>query len=203
MLDLQKDLGAAGEITIETILRAPGVLRVPEEELSMDSAWPHLEAALNEALEDLILMREKRGQAPGEGFDQAAEARAAVAAEDPPASSRRLPASTGRSLHERIQRAGIEIPVDDERLTKEVIFFADKVGRLRGVDPAGKPPRAVRPHTCASTSRWGARSISSPRRFTRELNTLGAKANDAEISQLVVTCKAEMEKIREQIQNIE
>ncbi|MGA3172310.1 MAG: DUF1732 domain-containing protein, partial [Chthoniobacteraceae bacterium] len=37
----------------------------------------------------------------------------------------------------------------------------------------------------------------------REFNTLGAKANDAEISQLVVTCKAEMEKIREQIQNIE
>ena len=37
----------------------------------------------------------------------------------------------------------------------------------------------------------------------REINTIGSKANDAEISQLVVTCKAEMEKIREQIQNIE
>ncbi len=37
----------------------------------------------------------------------------------------------------------------------------------------------------------------------RELNTLGAKANDAGISQLVVVCKAEMEKIREQVQNIE
>ena len=39
--------------------------------------------------------------------------------------------------------------------------------------------------------------------ISREFNTLGAKANDAEISQLVVACKAEMERIREQIQNIE
>ena len=42
-----------------------------------------------------------------------------------------------------------------------------------------------------------------PQEIGREFNTLGAKAKDVEISQLVVTCKAEMEKIREQIQNIE
>src|SRR5215210_1912264 len=56
MLDLQKDLKATGEISIETILRAPGVLRMPEESMSIEDAWPQLESALKEALGDLIKM---------------------------------------------------------------------------------------------------------------------------------------------------
>ena len=49
----------------------------------------------------------------------------------------------------------------------------------------------------------GAPSNSCAKRSPREFNTMGSKANDIEISQLVVACKAEMEKVREQIQNIE
>src|ERR1041385_4770169 len=45
MVELQKELKAGGEINIETVLRAPGVLRLPEEQLSIDEAWPHVEAA--------------------------------------------------------------------------------------------------------------------------------------------------------------
>jgi uncharacterized protein (TIGR00255 family) len=107
-----------------------------------------------------------------------------------------------QSLHERIQKAGLELAVDDERLVKEVIFFADKsdiseeltrleshfaqfAHHLRKNEPVGR------------TLEFMCQEIG------REFNTLGAKANDVEISQLVVTCKAEMEKIREQIQNIE
>ena len=107
-----------------------------------------------------------------------------------------------QSLHDRIERAGIELSLDDERLVKEVIFFADKsdiseeltrleshfaqfAHHLRKNEPVGR------------TLEFMCQEIG------REFNTLGAKANDVEISQLVVMCKAEMEKIREQIQNIE
>src|SRR5579871_2545263 len=62
MLDLQKELNAAGEINIDKELRAPGVLRVPEEQLSPDDAWPHSEGALKEALTDLVKMREREGK---------------------------------------------------------------------------------------------------------------------------------------------
>ncbi len=201
MLDLQKELKAAGEINIETVLRAPGVLRLPEEQLSIDDAWPHVEASLREALADLVKMREREGKHLAKDLIQRLKVvRGCVR------SIRQLhPGVLKRhrqSLHERIQRAGLDLPLDDERLVKEVIFFADKsdvseeltrleshfaqfAHHLRKNEPVGR------------TLEFMCQEIG------REFNTLGAKANDVEISQLVVTCKAEMEKIREQIQNIE
>jgi uncharacterized protein (TIGR00255 family) len=201
MLDLQKELKAAGEINIETVLRAPGVLRMPEEQLSIDEAWPHIEASLKEALAELVKMREREGKHLAKDLIQRLKAvRGCVR------SIRQLTPGVlkrhRQSLHERIQRAGIELSFDDERLVKEVIFFADKsdiseeltrleshfaqfAHHLRKNEPVGR------------TLEFMCQEIG------REFNTLGAKANDVEISQLVVTCKAEMEKIREQIQNIE
>ncbi len=62
MVELQKELNAAGEVNIDTVLRAPGVLRAPEEEVSVDDMWPHVESALKEALTDLVKMREREGK---------------------------------------------------------------------------------------------------------------------------------------------
>jgi uncharacterized protein (TIGR00255 family) len=201
MLDLQKELKAAGEISIETVLRSPGVLRLPEEEISADSAWPHIETALKEALADLIRMREREGKHLSKDLAQRLKV-----VQQSLKKIRQLHPDVVRkhreSLHERIQKAGLEISKDDERLVKEVIFFADKsdiseemtrleshfaqfADHLRKSEPVGRTLEFI------------------TQEIYRELNTLGAKANDAEISKHVVTCKAEMEKIREQIQNIE
>jgi uncharacterized protein (TIGR00255 family) len=201
MVDLQKELKAAGEINIDTVLRAPGVLRLAEEQLSIDEAWPHVEAALKEALGDLVKMREREGRHLAKDLIQRLKVvRGCVR------KIRQLQPGVlkrhRQSLHERIQRAGVDLPLDDERLVKEVIFFADKsdiseemtrleshfaqfAHHLRKSEPVGR------------TLEFMCQEIG------REFNTLGAKANDVEISQFVVTCKAEMEKIREQIQNIE
>src|SRR5260221_5422713 len=125
MLELQKELGASGEITIDTILRAPGVLRAPEAETSIDEAWPHVETALKEALDDLVKMREREGKHLAKDLIKRLKmVRTSVR------TIRQLqPAVVKRyrqSLHDRIERAGIELPLDDERLVKEVIFFAEK-----------------------------------------------------------------------------
>jgi uncharacterized protein (TIGR00255 family) len=201
MQELQKELKAAGEINIETVLRAPGVLRLPEEEVSIDEAWPPVEAALKEALADLVKMREREGKHLAKDLIH----RLKVVRGSVRKIRQLQPGVLKRhrqSLHERIQRAGVELSFDDERLVKEVIFFADKsdiseeltrleshfaqfAHHLRKNEPVGR------------TLEFMCQEIG------REFNTLGAKANDVEISQLVVTCKAEMEKIREQIQNIE
>jgi uncharacterized protein (TIGR00255 family) len=201
MLDLQKELKAVGEINIETVLRAPGVLRMPEEQLSTEDAWPHIEASLKEALADLVQMREREGKHLAKDLIQRLKAVRGhvrkIRQLQPGVLKRHR-----QSMHERIQRAGIELSFEDERLVKEVIFFADKsdiseemtrleshfaqfAHHLRKNEPVGR------------TLEFMCQEIG------REFNTLGAKANDVEISQLVVSCKAEMEKIREQIQNIE
>src|SRR5207248_5185612 len=59
MRALQKKLRAPGQITIDTILQAPGVMRPPEEAIEAQSAWPAVERALEAALNHLIKMRER------------------------------------------------------------------------------------------------------------------------------------------------
>ena len=62
MLRLQKELDAPGEISIATILQAPGVMRSPEHVVDAKSTWPVLEQALSIALSELIKMREREGK---------------------------------------------------------------------------------------------------------------------------------------------
>lgn len=201
MRELQRELGLAGEITIETVLRAPGVLRMAEEEVEIDNAWPHVESALKQALAELVAMREREGRHLAKDLIKrlklVREAVRKVRVLQPGVVKRYR-----QTLHERVQRAGLELPLEDERLVKEVIFFAEKseiteeltrleshfaqfAHLLRRREPVGRTLEFV----CQEIG--------------RELNTVGSKANDVEISQLVVLCKSEMEKIREQIQNIE
>lgn len=201
MVELQKELKVPGEIGIETVLRAPGVLRLPEERLDAESAWPHVEAALKEALADLIRMREREGKHLAKDLIHRLKVvRLSLR------KIRQLHPNVVRryrmSLHERIQKAGIEIREDDERFVKEVIFFADKSDISEELTRL-ESHFAQFAHHLRKNEPVGRTLDFMTQEIYREFNTLGAKANDVEISQLVVTCKAEMEKIREQIQNIE
>jgi uncharacterized protein (TIGR00255 family) len=201
MVELQKELKAAGEISIETVLRAPGVFRAPEEQLSTSDVWPHVEAALKDALGELVTMREREGKHLAKDLIKRVKG-----VRDNVRKIRQLqPAAVKRyrqTLHERIQKAGVELTMDDERLTKEVIFFADRsdiTEELTRLDSHF----AQFAHMLRRTEPVGRTLEFMSQEIGREFNTIGAKANDVDISQLVVSCKAEMEKIREQIQNIE
>lgn len=201
MLELQKELKASGEISIETILRAPGVLRAPEEEISIDDAWPHVASALKEALADLIAMREREGKHLAKDLIKRLKLVRQMLRKIRllhPAVVRKY----RQTLRERIEKAGLDIAQDDERLVKEVIFFADKSDISEELTRL-ESHFAQFAHNLRKHEPIGRTLDFMTQEIYRELNTLGAKANDVEISQLVVTCKAEMEKIREQIQNIE
>jgi uncharacterized protein (TIGR00255 family) len=87
ILALQKELGATGEVNIETILRVPGVVHLPEEKLAPEEIWPQVEAALKEALRDLIRMREREGKHLAKDLIKRFESRAELDAKDPAAPS--------------------------------------------------------------------------------------------------------------------
>jgi uncharacterized protein (TIGR00255 family) len=201
MRALQKELNAPGEITIGAILQAPGVMRAPEESFDSIAAWPPIERALRAALNQLIKMREREGKHLAKDLIHRLKAM-------------RKQIKEIRSLHpdvvkkyrttlmERIQKAGLPIADDDERLIKEISFFADRSDvseeLTRAESHLAEFARHLRRHEpVGRTLEFITQEI------FRELNTLGAKANDAGISQRVVACKAELEKIREQIQNLE
>jgi uncharacterized protein (TIGR00255 family) len=201
MRALQEELSVPGEINIGMILQAPGVMRFSENGIEPDEVWPALEEALGSALNELIKMREREGKHLAKDLIQ----RLKVVRQSLKEVRKMYPAVTERyrvTLLERINKIGLELEPNDDRLLKEVAFFADRsdvseeltrleshlaqfAHHLRKEEPVGRTLEFI------------------TQEISRELNTLGAKAGDAEISRHVVACKAEMEKIREQIQNLE
>src|SRR5438093_4015890 len=125
MRALQKELSAPGEITIGTILQAPGVMRAPEETIQPQDVWPAVDRALRVALAELIKMREREGKHLAKDLIHRLKAM-------------RKKLKEIRALHpdvvkkyrsallDRIQKAGVPIPNEDERIVKEITFFADR-----------------------------------------------------------------------------
>jgi len=106
------------------------------------------------------------------------------------------------ALLDRIQRAGLPVASDDERVLKEISFFADRADVSEELTRL-ESHLAQFAHHLRSKEPVGRTLEFITQEIFRELNTLGAKANDASISQRVIACKAELEKIREQVQNLE
>jgi uncharacterized protein (TIGR00255 family) len=201
MRALQKELNAPGEITIGTILQAPGVMRMPEETIKAEDAWPAVEKALRAALAELIKMREHEGKHLAKDLIKRLKTMRqelkAIRVIHPDVVKKYRAA-----LLDRIQKAGLPIQTDDERLVKEISFFADRADVSEELTRL-ESHLAQFAHHLRKNEPVGRTLEFITQEIFRELNTLGAKANDAEISQRVVACKAELEKIREQIQNLE
>ena len=198
---LQKALALAGEITIETILRSPGVISSTAQVALDSSMQTTVEAALDFALEQLLQMRAKEGsnlhkellrriKSIGRALSKIRKLQPGV--------SKRYRAL----LFERIQKIGLEITLDDDRLIKEVTFFAERSDFSEELSRLESHLNQFL-ETTNKQQAIGRTLEFISQELGRELNTLSAKANDAEISQIVVHCKAELEKIREQVQNVE
>jgi uncharacterized protein (TIGR00255 family) len=198
---LQKELGVTGEITIGMILQAPGVLRFAEDGLTPNDAWPALEEALLDALGELIKMREREGKHLAKDLIR----RLKVLRQALKEIGKIHPALAEKyrvTLLDRIQKAGLELKPNDDRLIKEVALFADRSDVSEELTRL-ESHLAQFAHHLRKNEPVGRTLEFITQEISRELNTLGAKAGDAEISRYVVACKSEVEKIREQIQNLE
>ena len=190
-----------GTITLETLLRAPGVLKSTEPTLDAETVWPSVEQALKRALGQLVKMREKEGKFLTGDLTGRLDALAAGV-------TRIRQVAPGivnhyrEQLHTRIKEAGLDIPLEDERLRKEVVLFADRCDITEELTRLESHFQQFR--DCLKSTEPVGRTLDFlSQEMNRELNTIGSKANAVEISQVVVTLKAELEKIREQVQNIE
>ncbi len=201
MRELQKQLSAPGEITIATILQAPGVMRAPEEALKPEQAWPPVEEALRSALSDLIRMREREGKHLAKDLIHRLKDMRKILKEVR-AIHPEVVKKYRAALIERLEKAGLPIALDDERLLKEVSFFADRSDITEELTRL-ESHLAQFAHHLRKNEPVGRTLEFITQEIFREVNTLGSKANDAGISQRVVSLKSELEKIREQIQNLE
>lgn len=188
-------------VTLDTVLRAPGVLKLAEAAMDAEVAWPCVETALRKALGQLVKMREKEGKFLAEDLSK----RLGVIGGGVEQIRHAAPDTVRRyreQLHARVKEAGLDLPLEDERLVKEVVIFADRCDISEELTRLGSHLGQFREHL-RSNEPVGRTLDFLSQEMNRELNTIGSKANAAEISQVVVQLKAELEKIREQVQNIE
>ena len=196
---LQKELGLAGDISLETVLSAPGVLKT--EDAQQGELWPLVRRALGEALDGLLAMRVREGAHLKKELLRAV-ARMTARLRRVKTLAPRVPKRQRAALFTRLQAARLPVDLLDPRITTEIAVFAERCDiteelarldshlgqfgdQLESNEPVGR------------TLEFLAQEMG------REWHTTGAKANDAEISLLVVEAKAELDKAREQLANVE
>ena len=189
-------------IRLDDVLRHGPVL-VPDDAPAGEDAdaWTAVEAALAEALERLDAMRQAEGAALRDDLAARADAIEAAAADVDRRAPARLDAARQR-LRDRLAELA-DTPLDPGRLETEITLLADKLDvteetvRLRShldqfrqslASDGGEPV--------------GRRLNFLSQEIGREVNTVGSKAGDAEVTRLAVAMKEELEKIREQVQNV-
>ena len=198
---LQKELGLTGELSMDTLLRVPNVLHTAMEIVDPQRLWPTIQTALQAALAKLLKMREKEGKHLCDALVKHlgdVEAEIAKIRTEAPNVVKRYQ----QQLRERIAAAGVDVPVSDERLMKEIVFFADRSDITEELTRLESHIKQFRESLDAAEAVGRTLDFLAQEMF-RETNTIGAKANDVVISRAVVKMKGELEKIREQIQNVE
>ncbi len=202
---LRENEGVGGEIEVAGLLALPGVARFVEPELSADALREGLLRAVDTALEAADAMRAREGEAllrdllerlgRVEGLVRDVEARSEV---------------VQQGVRERLRRRAEQLRqevgiVDEARLHQEIVIAADRLDvaeelvRLRShvvqfrriLDEAG-PGKPV-----------GRRLDFLLQEFGREANTIGSKASDGPVAHTIVELKTEIERLREQVQNLE
>lgn len=179
----------------------PDVLTVEKREEDLDSMKAQLLEVLDRAVEDFNDMRAREGQKLAEDIlsraDTIESLTAIVEAQSPKTVS-----EYRAKLEAKMQEVLQNVQIDQSRLLTEAAIFADKVA----VDEETVRLRSHLSQLRDMLSQGGAvgRKLDFLiQEFNREANTIGSKCSDIEITRTVVNIKAEIEKIREQIQNIE
>ena len=199
---LAKQIRLAGPVTLDHLVRAPGVFQTDEQIAEEENLWPAVEKALVKALSAMVKMREREGaNLRADLIERIAVMRRAAAQIQKHAP--KVAERYREQLIERIKGAGLEAPpADDERLLKEVIYFADRSDITEELTRLQSHFQQF--DDCLKSKEPVGRVLDFlAQEMNREVNTIGSKANDSLISREVVTLKAELERFREQAQNVE
>lgn len=200
-VEISHAVGSVVQPQAADYLRQNGILTLGAGSIDPDQAWPAISQALADALTGLGVMRAAEGSHLRLDFEQRLSTltgfRHAIAAAAPDRAGRQR-----ELLMKRLRDAGLDLESNDERLVKELALFADRcdvseeltridshVEKFRSYLTAAEPPGRALDFLCQE--------------LFREFNTIGSKANDAAIAHTVVEAKTELEKIREQVQNVE
>lgn len=199
---LARRLKLPDSVSLELLARSPGVVQSADEMEDAGAFWPGVKTALARALAGVARMRRREGAHLARDLRARLRTiRRAVARirEQAP----RVADRYRQQLRERVKAAGLDLPpADDERLLKEVVYFAERSDITEELTRLESHFQQF--EDCLKSSEPVGRTLDFlSQEMNREINTIGAKANDSVISRQVVVAKAELERFREQVQNVE
>jgi uncharacterized protein (TIGR00255 family) len=189
------------KIQADSLLQMKDVLLFRPEAIDMDKLRPGFHHVVEQALDSLDMMRAKEGEAIEadfvkrldllENYVNEVDKRAPIVVEE-----------YRKKLKDRIDHIIEDVALDESRLAQEVAFFAEKSDITEEIVRTRSHLKQFREYLSMDDA-LGRRLDFLIQEINREVNTLGSKASDALISKGVVEMKAELEKLREQVQNVE
>src|SRR6058998_678800 len=198
---LKKKLKLKGTVDLAFVARHPDVMTATNGTSDQPVTWADVQGIVERAARDVVAMREREGQALATELNarlDALEAAARAVEDQAPA---RLKAE-----HERLKQAVAELTttvnVDEQRLALEIALLADRLDITEELVRFRAHVAAARA-ALKSDHPVGKQLGFIAQELLREVNTMGSKANDARITQTVVAMKGDLEKFREQLENLE
>jgi uncharacterized protein (TIGR00255 family) len=198
---LAEELALAETPSIQDIITQPGVVRLGEPTVDLESAGRALDLALDQAVVGLLNMRQIEGSAIGAELRMRLELIGKMV-EEVDALSPQAVQQYQQRLAERVQELASGIPVDPQRLAQEVAFLAERTDIAEELARLRSHLQQFR-SLLDSKEPVGRRMDFVVQEMHREVNTTGAKSQHPEISTRIVALKSELERMREQVQNVE
>lgn len=201
--DLSNALYLPEPVDVYSVAKQPGVILFSGMEYDIEDLWKCLQRALGQALDSLLEMRQTEGEAMARDLDKRIETLHSLVDK----AEKHAPfivEGYRQRLKERIEALlddGMEF--DEGRLLQETALFADKVNFTEEIVRLRSHLGQLRKTMQESNAAIGRKLDFIIQEMNRETNTIASKANDFEIISLTIDAKSELEKIREQIQNIE
>ena len=189
------------DLSVSALFRMPEVVVVKEEDEDEEAVGKLVEQAVREALNGLSVMRAKEGEMLMRDFSEKLANISAFVDEVEKLAPVTVEEHKNR-MRERITEMLGDVAFDEARLMNEAAFFADKVA----VDEEIARLRSHIAHfsdICRAEGALGKKLDFIVQEMNRETNTIGSKCSDSKIAQCVISAKCEIEKVREQVQNVE
>lgn len=195
---LAKHLKLEAAISLETVLSGPGVIR---NAAAAGDPWPAVKKALESAMDQMIEMREVEGQHLKKTLRRELTILSATQKKVRPL-AKKVPERLRTLLLERLKKSGLSMDFAEPRLVAEIAVFAERCDISEELDRLDSHVAQFlqlleSPEPVGRTLEFLSQEIG------REWNTIGSKAGDAAIARFVVEAKAALDKIKEQLANIE
>lgn len=198
---LSAECGLSEDLSAADLFRAPGVFRIDESGADPAEVREPLLAALEGALRQLVKMQEDEGAHLRADLETRLEAIVAGIEGIRELAPRVAPAYR-QNLERRLAESGVALDLGDDRILREIALFAERCDVTEELTRLDSHVALFRKYL--ESPEPAGRSLDFLcQEVHRELNTIGSKANDAEIARHVVAAKTELEKIREQVQNVQ